>query len=101
LSSDYGGLWKSQPTGNSWKNVTDDLRIPGLSATEIIRNPINHDHIIASTSSGLHSANYGIGIIESFDNGDTWSVMQGFPYQTVPVVKKVLYDPYLLYFSAL
>ncbi len=94
LSSDYGGLWKSQATGESWKNITDMLRIPGLSATEMIRNPKNNNHIIVSTTGGLHSANYGIGIIESFDNGETWSVMQGFPHQNAPVVQKVLYDPY-------
>lgn len=95
LSSDYGGLWKSQETGNSWKNVTDALRIPGLSASELIRNPKNNNHLMASTTGGLHTASYGIGIIESFDNGDTWSVMQGFPYQNAPSVVKILYDPYL------
>ncbi len=93
ISSDYGGLWKSQPNG-IWKNVTDNLKLPGLSSNEMIRNPKNPNHIIVATWGGLPAYIYGMGIIESFDNGNTWSVMEGFPYQTAPAVVKVLYDPY-------
>jgi len=96
LSSDHGGIWKNQSSGNSWVNVTDELRLPGLSATEIIRIPdpdYPQQHIIASTGSGMSGNGYGMGIIESFDNGSTWSIMEGFPYQTAPKVVKVIYDP--------
>ena len=93
LSSDHGGIWKNQSSGNSWVNVTDELRLPGLSATEIIRNPFNDQHIIASTGSGMSGNGYGMGIIESFDNGSSWHIMEGFPYQTAPKVVKVIYDP--------
>ncbi len=99
LASDYGGIWKSRETGNSWENVTDNLRSPGLAISELIRDPNNANHLLASTSSGLHSAGnkagYGIGIIESFDNGNTWSVNTGFPLveNTGAGVVKVLYSP--------
>ncbi len=97
LASDFGGIWKNQQTGNSWVNVTDNLRSPGLAISELIRDPNNHYHLLASTSSGLHSAGhkggYGIGIIESFDNGNTWTVMQGLQVQNVKAVIKVLFDP--------
>lgn len=94
ISVDRGGIWVKQDSGNTWRNVTDDLRLPGLCASEIIRNPFDHDHLIASTGSGiLNSGDYGIGIIESFDNGESWSVMEGFPYQTAPFIRRVLADP--------
>ena len=54
LSSEHGGIWKQRSNGNSWNNVTDNLQLPGISATEIIRNPFNSDHLIASTASGIH-----------------------------------------------
>lgn len=96
LSTEHGGLWKQQVSGNSWKNVTDDIRLPGISATEIIRNPFNHDHLLATTASGIFfmSQNYGQGIIESFDNGETWQVMQSFPNANHTAMAKILADPY-------
>jgi hypothetical protein len=94
LSAENGGIWKSQAIGNSWANVTDNLKLPGFSATEIIRNPFDNNHIIASTGGGWHQAQYGMGIIESFDNGNTWSIQSDFPYETCPFVRKVIYDPY-------
>jgi hypothetical protein len=93
LSSDRGGIWQSRTTGNSWVNVTDNIKLPGLTATEMIRNPFDNMHIIASTSGGMHTAQYGMGIIESFNNGNTWSLQEGFPYTTCPYVQKVIYDP--------
>jgi len=100
LASDYGGIWKIRETGNSWENVTDNLRSPGLAISELIRDPNNANHLLASTSSGLHSAgnkaSYGIGIIESFDNGNTWSVNAGFSLveNTGAGVVKILYSPF-------
>lgn len=94
ISCDRGGIWVKQDSGNAWRNVTDDLHLPGLCASEIIRNPFDHDHILASTATGiLNSGDYGIGIIESFDNGESWSVMQGFPYQTAPFIRRIIVDP--------
>jgi len=41
----------------------------------------------------MHTAHYGMGIIESFDNGNNWSFQEGFPYATCPYVQKVICDP--------
>ncbi len=94
LSSDHGGLWKNQETGQTWINTTDILRFPGLSATEIIRNPFNDSHLFASTGSGRGSTEfiYGGGILESYDNGSTWNYLQNFPLNYKPVLK-IIYDP--------
>jgi hypothetical protein len=95
LSSELGGIWKRYDQSDIWVNVTKSMRIPGISATEIIRDPFYHDHIIASTGGGLSGnyADFGMGIIESFDNGDNWSIMQGFDYNQFPIVVRVITDP--------
>ena len=95
LSSENGGLWKRYQQSSIWENVTEYLRIPGLSATEMIRNPFDNEHIIVSTGCGIEAnyANYGMGIIESFDNGETWSIMDGFPHDNYPLVRRVIADP--------
>jgi hypothetical protein len=45
ISSDRGGIWVREydSIGWGWHNVTDQLRLPGLCASEIIRNPFVHD----------------------------------------------------------
>ena len=93
LSSEHGGLWKYQTTGNTWINVTDNLFLPGISATSIIRHPGNPNHLFASTGSGVHTTNYGVGIIESLDNGYNWNIMNSFPNQSAPYLVKLIYDP--------
>jgi len=94
ISCDRGGIWVKQDSGKTWHNVTDDLHLPALCASEIIRNPFDHDHLIASTSSGvLSNGDYGVGIIESFDNGDSWTVMEGFSYQATSLIRRVIADP--------
>ena len=95
LSSDYAGIWKNQTSGNTWHNVTDNLHMPGLACSQMIRNPFNPNHIIASTFGGAHfiGMGYGQGLIESFDNGNTWSIMNGFPHQNYPSIEKVIADP--------
>jgi len=96
LCADHGGIWKNQITGNTWRNVTDELKIPGLACTEMIRNPFDNNHIIVSTSSTLHHGDfpgYGQGLIESFNNGEDWSIITGFPNADYPAILKVIADP--------
>ncbi len=94
LSPNHGGIWKSQQSGNSWKNVTDAMALPGIAASEMIRNPFNNNHIIASTKTGEWGPTYGYGIIESFDNGDSWQVMESFPHDNFLKVNRVIFDPF-------
>jgi len=94
ISPNHGGIWKSQSSGNSWVNKTDIMQLPGLSASEMIRNPYNTDTIYASTQYGTWGTEYGIGIIQSFDNGDTWQIMESFPDTNFPAVNKIIIDPY-------
>lgn len=53
LSSENGGLWRFNNTSGGWDNVTDNINMPGIAATEIIRNPFHPNHLIASTGNGF------------------------------------------------
>jgi len=87
------GIWKKQTTGNTWANKTDALKLSGLSITAIVRNPLpdNGDHIIASI--GANNLKYGTGIIESFDNGNTWQHMTEFPNDDLKSIVRLIVDP--------
>ncbi|MDD4604547.1 MAG: T9SS type A sorting domain-containing protein [Bacteroidales bacterium] len=88
LSAEGGGIWKRQANSNQWVNKTDNLHLPAICATEILRDPFVNTHLYATTGKD----NFGIGIIESVDNGETWSVIQGFPNSSAPFVRKIVYD---------
>ena len=71
-----GGVWEFTTTGNpKWTNRTDNLQETGPGITELLRNPVNPDHIIASTGFGPAGRVYGTdaGLIQSVDNGQNWS----------------------------
>ncbi len=78
ISSNHGGIWKFNPDNKRWYNVTDDLRIPGVSATDFLRSPFDHNTIFASTGSGEWRTKYGVGLLQSFDRGETWEINQAF-----------------------
>ncbi len=78
ISSNYGGLWKFNPSNNRWYNVTDDLGMPGLSATDFLRSRFDHNIIFAATGHGQWRTRYGVGLLQSFDRGETWEINQAF-----------------------
>ncbi|HEY1046291.1 MAG TPA: sialidase family protein, partial [Bacteroidia bacterium] len=66
------GIFKTLDGGKHWENIV----LPGNMATGIngiIRFQNNKKHLIASTGMDLGiSKQYGYGLIESFDGGNTW-----------------------------
>ncbi len=88
-----GGIWKHQTSGNSWVAVTDNLRVPVLNASEIIRNKFNPNHLIASSGNNYHETYYGVGLLQSFNNGTTWEFVENFPTQDAPCANKIVQDP--------
>lgn len=87
------GIWKYDQLNNSWYNVTDNLGLPGIAVTEIMRNKFDPNYVIASTGVGPYGERYGVGIIESFDGGQTWSFMNGFLNYDYPFVSRIIQDP--------
>jgi len=92
IAPEGSGIWKYQPNGQIWENKTDPLRFAGLSITSLVRSPFNSQHIIAST--GIDTPKYGIGIIESFDNGNTWQRVGPYLDQSLWPIVRLIIDPW-------
>lgn len=75
-ASNSGGLFKTTNGGKLWKNCTNNPKYRGYAGTGVHNigvNPLNENHILLSTGNrGFFTENYGIGLIESFDAGNTW-----------------------------
>jgi len=69
LSTENGGIWKSEDAGESWQNVNDFMST--LAVSSIVFDPANTDILYAAT--GFYSNYPGNGIFKSIDAGDTWN----------------------------
>lgn len=70
VGSPSGGFWKSSDGGASFHTTTDHLSSIGIS--DIIVHPNNPDtiFIITGDRDGLNT--YSIGLLKSYDGGETW-----------------------------
>ncbi|MEO8460130.1 MAG: hypothetical protein ABI451_06355, partial [Dokdonella sp.] len=107
--TDGGGIWKSTNccgANTAWQIVTDIPEISGMSISDIVIDPNNHNTIYA----GSGDLNYGsfsfgsAGVLKSSDQGATWQVLGAdifSPYYTgsansfpqYQAVGKVAVDP--------
>ncbi|NRB49663.1 MAG: T9SS type A sorting domain-containing protein [Saprospiraceae bacterium] len=74
IGTEQAGIWKWRSSTSRWENVSDHLDLPGLGIYDIIRNPCNSNHLVASTGINWPNVSVSYGLLESFDAGDTWSV---------------------------
>lgn len=65
-----GGIWRSTDAGGYWHPMSDHIASLGISS--IIVDHQNPDIIYAATGDFNHSDTYSIGVIKSFDAGNTW-----------------------------
>ncbi|MBP7534260.1 MAG: hypothetical protein KA783_07410, partial [Chitinophagales bacterium] len=80
-----GGLWKTVDGGINWVNKTDGLRLPGLGINCIIPSPTSPNTMYIATGNsmgGFH--NFGMGILKSDNNGDTWTTTTDLDLSTPP-----------------
>lgn len=85
MGTEQAGLWKWRSTSQRWENVSDHLGLPGLGIYDIIRNPCDPDHLLASTGINWPNVSVSYGILESFDAGETWSVNTAINPGQVPL----------------
>ena len=82
-----GGIWKTVDGGGSWRNVTVEEGFTIVGMRDIVRHPVNPDIVYAATGGSIplwdlqrtFAHNYGIGVIRSLDDGETWHLM---PYRS-------------------
>jgi len=92
IGTAHSGVWKYNPQTAGWDCVSDMLNFPCLGITSLVRNKFEPDTIYASTGVGEKAERYGTGIIQSFDGGNTWSLMSSFPNATYPYVTRLIAD---------
>ena len=95
-----GGLWETFNGGTNWNEVDDFL--PSLSITQVLYDPNNNNILYATTGEGVNfggsvsGSGFGIpgnGIYKSFDNGATWSVLQGSLIPFLTWINDIAIDP--------
>ena len=70
IGAPSGGLWKTTDEGENWECLTDDLPVIGVSAIAI--DYTDPDIIYIGTGDKDASDTYSIGILKSYDGGQTW-----------------------------
>lgn len=80
----HGGIWRTTDGGNNWQCMTDAQRLPvnGLTSIAVSPKKLNGKNVIYATSSGAgHDgvSHYGLGILKSVDDGESWEVLHTFP----------------------
>ncbi|MBK8584520.1 MAG: exo-alpha-sialidase [Bacteroidetes bacterium] len=90
--SENGGLFKTIDGGQHWTNKTLNLDLPGLGIMDIQIDRSNINNMVASTG-GSHG--YGVGIIYSTQNGETWDVsnINGSANVNLTQFQEIRYDP--------
>jgi len=70
VTTPSGGVWKSINNGHTWNNLTDDL--PVIGATGLAINHLNNQSLLLGTGDGYGSSTYSIGLLRSYDGGQSW-----------------------------
>jgi uncharacterized repeat protein (TIGR01451 family) len=112
--TDGGGIWKTTnccTANTTWQITTDVPEVSGMSISDLVIDPNNHDIVYAGTGDlNFGSFSFGAsGVLKSADGGDTWQLLgadifspyypsPGNPNTNVPfpqyqAVGKVAVDP--------
>lgn len=66
-----GGAWQTSNNGLNWTCMTDHL--PNLSVSDIDINPLNPNTIYMCTGDRDGRDHYSIGVLKSYDGGQSWN----------------------------
>ena len=99
IGAPSGGLWKTTDEGENWECLTDELPVIGVSAIAIDYS--NPDIIYIGTGDKDASDTYSIGILKSYDGGQTWEItgLDWTIYQNRTIAKLLIHpeDPDILF----
>jgi len=71
LSTDSGGLWRSEDAGSHWRPLSDGF--PSQALGGVATDPTRPGTVYAATSS--YRAWQGAGVLRSRDGGDSWELL--------------------------
>lgn len=82
-SPQNGGLYRTLDGGNTWNIVEGIPHGKSYLITSIKRNPVDNNHIMIGISSN-GEPDFSWGIMESYDNGNNWQVVNdSFPVHDI------------------
>jgi hypothetical protein len=103
-----GGLWRSHTAGigaTAWHHIPTGFPVLGVAAVAI--SPIDSNIIVIGTGElyndgktgdrvnvRLSRGTYGIGILRSSDNGQTWAHVLNWAYDDLRGVQDIAFSPY-------
>lgn len=88
-----GGLWKSFDSGSSWNPMTDDL--PTLGVSGVVVDPVDTDIVYIATGDGDGEDTYSVGVLKSYDGGNTWEATNlAWQIDNMRVCHKLMMSPY-------
>ncbi len=92
--SSSGGLWKTTDGANHWYPLTDDL--PSIRISAVAYHPQDTSHILIGTGffqNAPFTLVAGIGLLESFDGGETWlpNTLE-FPFSQGVAISRIEWD---------
>ncbi|MCG8328132.1 MAG: T9SS type A sorting domain-containing protein [Chitinophagales bacterium] len=92
--SSSGGLWKTTDGANNWYPLTDDL--PSIRISAVAYHPQDTNHILIGTGffqNAPFTLVAGIGVLESFDGGETWlpNTLE-FPFSQGVAISRIVWD---------
>lgn len=92
VGAPVGGIWKTTNGGLTWSTSTDFLSCIGIS--DIIINPLNPNIMYMGTGDKDAGDSYSIGVMKSYDAGDTWiPTTLSFESQLARKVNRLLIHP--------
>jgi photosystem II stability/assembly factor-like uncharacterized protein len=87
-----GGVWRTTDAGNYWYPVSDYIASMGISS--IVIDHQNPNIVYAATGDFNHSDTYSVGIIKSYDGGNTWDTTGlKWPVNYQHRISKILIHP--------
>jgi photosystem II stability/assembly factor-like uncharacterized protein len=87
-----GGVWRTTDGGNYWQPVSDYIASMGISS--IVIDHQNPNIVYAATGDFNHSDTSSVGIIKSYDGGNSWDTTgMKWPVNFQHRVSKILMHP--------
>ncbi|MCO6477193.1 MAG: hypothetical protein J5I94_11260 [Phaeodactylibacter sp.] len=97
-----GGVWKTTDGAERWQPLSDEL--PSLRISAIAFNPADTNHIMAGTGQYMgrsFTLQPGVGLLESFDGGETWAPNSLFyAFSQGVSISRIIWDAQNIYVAA-